>query len=545
MSLHHLAGKSVPPSHIPNIPKLVSHYYVRHPDMESAEQRVSFGTSGHRGSANQNRFNEDHILAVVQAICEYRDIQKIRGPLYLGMDTHALSEPAWITTIEVLVANGVNVFIQEGGRPTPTPAVSRAIITHNRTHDEKADGILITPSHNPPEDGGLKYNPPHGGPADSDATKWIQDRANAMLEHDIDEVKRKPFEQAIKNDFVHEIDYVIPYVKDLSKVLNMDAISESGLKLGVDPLGGASLDYWAPIAETYGLHLTNVNPVWDPSFQFMHIDGDGKIRMDCSSPHAMTGLISLKDDFDIAFGCDPDADRHGIVTRSSGLLNPNHYLSVAIEYLFTHRPEWPATAKVGKTLVSSSIIDRVVKGIGRELAEVPVGFKWFVPGLTDGSYGFGGEESAGASFLCKDGSTWTTDKDGLLLSLLAAEITAVTGKDPGERYNELADKYGRPFYGRSNAEASAEARNKLSSLRAEDFKADSLAGDSVTETFTQAPGNQAKIGGLKVVTENGWFAARPSGTEDIYKIYAESFKSEDHLQQIQSEAQALVSKVIA
>jgi len=545
MSLHHLAGKSVPPSHIPNIPKLVSHYYVRHPDMESAEQRVSFGTSGHRGSANQNRFNEDHILAVVQAICEYRDIQKIRGPLYLGMDTHALSEPAWITTIEVLVANGVNVFIQEGGRPTPTPAVSRAIITHNRTHDEKADGILITPSHNPPEDGGLKYNPPHGGPADSDATKWIQDRANAMLEHDIDEVKRKPFEQAIKNDFVHEIDYVIPYVKDLSKVLNMDAISESGLKLGVDPLGGASLDYWAPIAETYGLHLTNVNPVWDPSFQFMHIDGDGKIRMDCSSPHAMTGLISLKDDFDIAFGCDPDADRHGIVTRSSGLLNPNHYLSVAIEYLFTHRPEWPATAKVGKTLVSSSIIDRVVKGIGRELAEVPVGFKWFVPGLTDGSYGFGGEESAGASFLCKDGSTWTTDKDGLLLSLLAAEITAVTGKDPGERYNELAEKYGRPFYGRSNAEASAEARNKLSSLRAEDFKADSLAGDSVTETFTQAPGNQAKIGGLKVVTENGWFAARPSGTEDIYKIYAESFKSEDHLQQIQSEAQALVSKVIA
>lgn len=545
MSLHHLAGKSVPPSHIPNIPKLVSHYYVRHPDMESAEQRVSFGTSGHRGSANQNRFNEDHILAVVQAICEYRDIQKIRGPLYLGMDTHALSEPAWITTIEVLVANGVNVFIQEGGRPTPTPAVSRAIITHNRTHDEKADGILITPSHNPPEDGGLKYNPPHGGPADSDATKWIQDRANAMLEHDIDEVKRKPFEQAIKNDFVHEIDYVIPYVKDLSKVLNMDAISESGLKLGVDPLGGASLDYWAPIAETYGLHLTNVNPVWDPSFQFMHIDGDGKIRMDCSSPHAMTGLISLKDDFDIAFGCDPDADRHGIVTRSSGLLNPNHYLSVAIEYLFTHRPEWPAAAKVGKTLVSSSIIDRVVKGIGRELAEVPVGFKWFVPGLTDGSYGFGGEESAGASFLCKDGSTWTTDKDGLLLSLLAAEITAVTGKDPGERYNELAEKYGRPFYGRSNAEASAEARNKLSSLRAEDFKADSLAGDSVTETFTQAPGNQAKIGGLKVVTENGWFAARPSGTEDIYKIYAESFKSEDHLQQIQSEAQALVSKVIA
>ncbi|MGA0369088.1 MAG: phosphoglucomutase (alpha-D-glucose-1,6-bisphosphate-dependent) [Kiritimatiellia bacterium] len=545
MSLHPLAGKPVPPHLIPNIPGLVANYYVRHPQMDNAEQRVAFGTSGHRGSSNQNRFNEDHILAIVQAICEYREIQGIQGPLFLGMDTHALSEAAWISSLEVLVANGVEVFIQSGRRPTPTPAVSRAIISYNLSHNAKADGILITPSHNPPEDGGLKYNPPHGGPADSDATGWIENRANAMLEHDMDEIKRKPFERAIRSHLVHEIDYIMPYVKDLARVLNMDAISESGLKLGVDPLGGASLDYWAPLAETYGLNLCNVNPVLDPSFQFMHIDADGKIRMDCSSPHAMAGLIALKDDFDIAFGCDPDADRHGIVTRSSGLLNPNHYLAVAIEYLFTHRPDWPSGCKVGKTLVSSSLIDRVVKGIGRELSEVPVGFKWFVPGLTDSSYGFGGEESAGASFLCKDGSTWSTDKDGLLLSLLAAEITAVTGKDPGELHEAQVEKYGRPYYGRSNAEASAAARKKLSSLTEEDFKADKLAGEEVTATFTKAPGNGARIGGLKVVTQNGWFAARPSGTEDIYKIYAESFKSEVHLREIQSEAQSLVSEVIS
>ncbi|WFB34568.1 phosphoglucomutase (alpha-D-glucose-1,6-bisphosphate-dependent) [Kiritimatiellota bacterium B12222] len=545
MSHHPLAGKPVPAHLIPNIPRLVANYYVRHPEMSIAEQRVSFGTSGHRGSANDNRFNESHILAIVQAVCEYREIQKYSGPLFLAMDTHALSEAAWITAVEVLVANGVQICIQKDGRPTPTPAISKAIIEYNQTHEHQADGIIITPSHNPPEDGGLKYNPPHGGPADSDATQWIQDRANAMLETDLEDVKRRSFERAIKDDLVTEFDYVSPYITGLAEVLDMDAISNSGLKLGVDPLGGASLDYWAPIAETYGLNLTNVNPALDPSFQFMHIDADGKIRMDCSSPSAMAGLIAMKDDFDIAFGCDPDADRHGIVTRSSGLLNPNHYLAVAIEYLFTHRPEWPANAKVGKTLVSSSMIDRVVAGIGRELAEVPVGFKWFVPGLCDGSFGFGGEESAGASFLRKNGTSWTTDKDGLLLSLLAAEITANTGKDPGERYNELAEKYGRPYYGRSNAEASAEARKKLASLTAADFKAQTLAGETVTGTFTEAPGNGAKIGGLKVVTENGWFAARPSGTEDIYKIYAESFKSEDHLKAIQSEAQALVSEVIA
>ncbi len=511
MSQHPLAGKPVPANLIPNIPGLVSSYYIRHPRPDIAEQRVSFGTSGHRGSANDSRFNENHILAIVQAICEYREIKGIKGPLFLGMDTHALSEPAWITTIEVLVANQVTVCVQEGGRPTPTPSVSKAIIEYNRIHDDKADGILITPSHNPPEDGGLKYNPPHGGPAGSDATNWIQDRANVMLETDLDDIKRMSFERAINDELVHKMDLVTPYVKGLADVLDMDAISNSGLKLGVDPLGGASLDYWAPIAETYNLNLTNVNPALDPSFQFMHIDADGKIRMDCSSPCAMAGLIAMKDDFDIAFGCDPDADRHGIVTRSSGLLNPNHYLAVAIEYLFTHRPQWPAGAKVGKTLVSSSMIDRVVAGIGREMAEVPVGFKWFVPGLSDGSLGFGGEESAGASFLRKDGSSWTTDKDGPLLSLLAAEITAVTGKDPGVRYNELAEQYGRPYYGRSNAEASAEARKKLSSLSAADFKADSLAGEAVTGTFTEAPGNGAAIGGLKVVTENGWFAARPSG----------------------------------
>jgi phosphoglucomutase len=544
MSTHPLAGKPVPAHLTPNIPRLLCNYYIRKPEMTRAEQRVNFGTSGHRGSANDSRFNEDHILAIAQAICEYRENQGIKGPLFLGIDTHALSEAAWISTIEVLVANQVRVCVQSGGRPTPTPAISRAIICHNRKHAEKADGILITPSHNPPEDGGLKYNPPHGGPADSDATQWIQNRANAILETDLEDVKRRSFTRAIRDGSVEEMDFLMPYVHDLALVLDMDAIAHSGLSLGVDPLGGASLDYWEPIAETYNLNLRSVNPVLDPSFQFMHVDSDGKIRMDCSSPDAMAGLIAMKDDFDLAFGLDPDADRHGIVTRGSGLLNPNHYLAVAIDYLFTHRPQWPANAKVGKTLVSSSMIDRVVAQIGRELAEVPVGFKWFVPGLSDGSFGFGGEESAGASFLCKDGSTWSTDKDGLILSLLAAEITAVTGKDPGERYAELTEKFGTPYYGRKNAEASAEARQKLASLTEEDFKADTLAGEPVIGTFTRAPGNGAAIGGLKVVTENGWFAARPSGTEDIYKIYAESFTDADHLARIQTEAQQLVSQVI-
>jgi len=545
MSPHPLAGKPVPAERIPHLPRLVSDYYVLKPDPSIAEQRVSFGTSGHRGSSVDSRFNERHIVAIAQAVCDFRARQNTTGPLFLGMDTHALSEAAWVTTLEVLAANGVEVQVQSGRRPTPTPAVSRMILSYNRDHAEApADGILITPSHNPPEDGGLKYNPPHGGPAGGAETGWIQDRANALLETDLEDVKRMSIDRAWKSGKITEIDFVRPYVEDLANVLDMEAIAQAGLKLAVDPLGGASLDYWAPIADTYGLNLTNVNPVMDASFQFMHIDSDGKIRMDCSSPWAMTGLIALKDEYDIAFGCDPDADRHGIVSGTSGLLNPNHYLAVAIQYLFTHRSEWPATAKVGKTLVSSSMIDRVVADLGRELAEVPVGFKWFVPGLVDGSYGFGGEESAGASFLRKDGTAWSTDKDGLLLCLLAAEITAVTGKDPGTHYQELTEKFGNPLYGRTNADASAEQRAKLKSLSADDLTADILAGDPITARLTHAPGNGEAIGGLKVTTENGWFAARPSGTEDIYKIYAESFKGEEHLAQLQSEAQALVSDVI-
>lgn len=545
MSPHPLAGKPVPPDHIPNLPRLVSDYYVRRPDPAVPEQRVAFGTSGHRGASVDARFNDAHVAAIAQAVCDYRSSVNLRGPLLLGMDTHALSEPAWITTLEVLAANHVHVHIQQKRRPTPTPAISRAILQHNRAHpDALADGILITPSHNPPGDGGLKYNPPHGGPAGADTTDWIQNRANALLETNLEDVKRIPLSRALRGDHVREVDWVLPYVEDLARVLDMDAIAGSGLKLGVDPLGGASLDYWAPIAEHYGLNLTNVNPALDASFQFMRIDNDGKIRMDCSSPWAMAGLIGMKDEFDIAFGLDPDADRHGIVTRSAGLLNPNHYLAVAIDYLFRHRPHWSPAAKVGKTLVSSSLIDRVTADLGRDLCEVPVGFKWFVPGLGDGSLGFGGEESAGASFLRRDGTAWSTDKDGLLLCLLAAEITAVTGKDPGERYQTLAAAHGAPSYGRANAEASAAQRAKLKSLNADDLQADHLAGEPIVATLTHAPGNGAPIGGLKVVTENGWFAARPSGTEDIYKIYAESFKGDDHLHLIQKEARALVTDVI-
>ncbi len=544
MSLHPLAGLPVPPERIPNIPRLVSDYYVRQPDLNQPEQRVSFGTSGHRGSASDSRFNEAHILAIVQAVCEYRDTQGIDGPLMLGMDTHALSEAAWISAVEVLIANGVTVQAQAGRRPSPTPFISRAIIDWNRRESAKADGIIITPSHNPPEDGGLKYNPPHGGPAGSEVTRWIQDRANTLLQSDLEDLNRMPIARALRNELYQEVDFLGPYVTALSEVLNMDAIASSGLKLGVDPLGGASLDAWGPIADHYNLDLRNVNPALDASFSFMHIDSDGKIRMDCSSPYAMKGLISLKDEFDVAFGCDPDADRHGIVTRSSGLLNPNHYLAVAIGYLFQERPDWPADAAIGKTLVSSSMIDRVASSIGRKLAEVPVGFKWFVPGLRDGSFGFGGEESAGASFLRKDGSAWTTDKDGLLLCLLAAEICAVRGKDPGELYQDLTQEFGTPHYGRANAAASAEQRKALSSLNADDVTSAELAGEAITAKLTHAPGNGAAIGGLKVCTENGWFAARPSGTEDIYKIYAESFKSPDHLKQLQQEAQELVSSVI-
>ncbi|MCC5842895.1 MAG: alpha-D-glucose phosphate-specific phosphoglucomutase [Verrucomicrobia bacterium] len=544
MSTHPLAGKPVPPEHIPNVARIVADYYTLHPDPANEIQRVSFGTSGHRGSSSDARFNENHILAIAQATSEYRQRSGVDGPLLLGMDTHALSEAAWVTTLEVLTANRVAVHVQRGRRPTPTPAISRAIIAHNLVHTDKADGILITPSHNPPQDGGLKYNPPHGGPADSDATSWIQDRANAILETDLEDVNRITLAQARKQGLLVETDFLTPYVEDLANILDLDAVANSGLKLAVDPLGGASLDYWAPIAERYKLNLTNVNPAWDASFGFMHIDRDGKIRMDCSSPWAMAGLIDLKDDYDLAFGSDPDADRHGIVVRSCGLMNPNHYLAVAIQYLFTHRLQWAADAKIGKTLVSSSMIDRVAAGLGRDLAEVPVGFKWFVPGLSDGSYGFGGEESAGASFLRKDGTAWSTDKDGILLCLLAAEITAVTGKDPGEHYAELAAKHGSPCYGRKDAPADAPMRKKLASLSPEDFKADTLAGEPVLKALTRAPGNNAAIGGLKVITQNGWFAARPSGTEDIYKIYAESFIDEAHLARIQTEAESLVADVL-
>jgi len=545
MSLHPLAGKPVPASLIPNISRLVTDYFTLAPDPREDIQRVAFGTSGHRGSAKDARFNENHILAITQAVCEYRQNQGITGPLLLGADTHALSEAATITALEVLIGNHVRVHIQKDRRPTPTPSISRAILAHNQSTNELADGILITPSHNPPEDGGLKYNPPHGGPADSEATSWIEKRANAILETDLDDVQRAPWSRARLSTLLVETDFVTPYVEDLASVLDMDAIAASGLKLGVDPLGGASIDYWAPIAERYKLNLEIVNPALDASFSFMHIDSDGKIRMDCSSPHAMAGLIALKEDFDIAFGSDPDADRHGIVTRTAGLLNPNHYLAVAISHLFSHRPGWNPAAKIGKTLVSSSMIDRVAQELGRELAEVPVGFKWFVPGLLDGSFGFGGEESAGASFLRKDGTAWTTDKDGILLCLLAAEITAVSGKDPGELYRELTLRHGTPAYGRKNADASAAQRKKLASLSPDAFQAPTLAGEPVLKAMTRAPSNGASIGGLKVITENGWFAARPSGTEDIYKIYAESFRGPEHLAQIQSEAQALVDEVIS
>lgn len=544
MNAHPLAGSPVPPELIPNVARIVADYYTLKPDPAQEIQRVSFGTSGHRGASSDARFNETHILAIAQATAEYREHSGVTGPLFLGMDTHALSEAAWITTIEVLAANHVTVHVQQGRRPTPTPAVSRAIIAYNRGHTEQADGILITPSHNPPRDGGLKYNPPHGGPADSDATSWIQDRANAILETDLEDVNRITLQQARKKGLLVDTDFITPYVEDLANILDLDAVAGSGLKLAVDPLGGASLDFWAPIADRYKLNLTNVNPAWDASFGFMRVDRDGKIRMDCSSPWAMAGLIGLKDNYDIAFGSDPDADRHGIVARSCGLMNPNHYLAVAIQYLFTHRPDWPAGAKIGKTLVSSSMIDRVAAALGRELAEVPVGFKWFVPGLRDGSYGFGGEESAGASFLRKNGGAWSTDKDGILLCLLAAEITAVTGKDPGEHYADLAAKHGAPCYGRKDAPADAPMRKKLATLSPEDFNADTLAGEPVLKAITRAPGNQAPIGGLKVMTENGWFAARPSGTEDIYKIYAESFISEAHLALIQTEAESLVAEVL-
>lgn len=541
MALHPLAGKPAPRDLLVNIPRLISAYYTTHPDPDNIDERVSFGTSGHRGSSLAGKFNEDHILAISQSICEYRQQAGITGPLYLGMDTHALSEAAQATAIEVFAANGVELFIQTEMGYAPTPAISHAILTYNNGgNSAKADGVVITPSHNPPDDGGFKYNPPEGGPAASETTKTIQDRANQILADGLKAVKRLPLNKAMQASSVHAYDFMMPYVNDLGNVIDMAAIAQAGLKIGVDPMGGAAIAYWEPIAEKYGLDLTIVNTAVDPTFSFMTVDKDGKIRMDCSSPYAMASLIRLKDEFDIAFGNDPDVDRHGIVTKSAGLLNPNHYLAVAIWYLFQHRPGWPADAAIGKTLVSSSMIDRVAAKLGRRLAEVPVGFKYFVDGLVDGSYGFGGEESAGASFLRHNGKVWTTDKDGIILNLLAAEITAVTQRDPGEHYQELEGMFGSPVYQRSDAPASREQKAILSNLSPEMMSASTMAGEPITAKLTHAPGNGAAIGGLKVVTENGWFAARPSGTEDIYKIYAESFKGEDHLHQIRAEAKEIV-----
>ena len=542
MSIHALAGKKAPKSILVNIPRLVSAYYVNQPDVRDSAQLVAFGTSGHRGSSVKGTFNEMHIHAITQAICCYRKEQGISGPLFIGFDTHALSEPAFLSAIEVLAANGVETRMAKEMNYTPTPGISHAILTYNKGRkDSLADGIVITPSHNPPDNGGIKYNPPNGGPADTNITKWVADKANEFLKNGNKEIKREPYEKAVKKDCIKEFDFITPYVQDLRNIIDMESIRAAGLKLGADALGGAGLGYWLPIAETYGLDIDLINGHPDPTFSFMNVDGDGKIRMDCSSPYAMAGLIELKDKYDLAFGNDPDFDRHGIVTPSIGLMNPNHYLSVAISYLFQNRTGWRPDAAVGKTLVSSSMIDRVAAALGKRLAEVPVGFKWFVDGLVDGSFGFGGEESAGASFLKKDGTVWTTDKDGIILCLLAAEITAKTGRDPGLHYRDLTEQFGAPVYERMDAPADAQQKAVLSKLSPEQVKADTLAGEKITGKLTKAPSNQADLGGLKVCTENGWFAARPSGTEDVYKIYAESFKGEGHLKQIQEEAKAIVS----
>ena len=542
MSVHELAGRRVPRELLVNIPRLLSTYYTNKPDIENPYNLVSFGTSGHRGSSLKNSFNEDHVLAICQAISELRRSRNITGPLYVGKDTHALSEAALSTAIEVFAANNIDIMIQTGFGYTPTPVISHAILTYNQNRTSGlADGVVITPSHNPPGDGGFKYNPPTGGPADTESTNIIQDRANEILVQGLNEVKRMPVERALKANTTHEYDYVLPYINDLENVIDMKAIASAGLKIGVDPMGGAGVDYWNPIAEKYGLDMEVVNKYVDPTFSFMAVDRDGKIRMDCSSPYAMAGLIGLKDKFDIAFGNDPDYDRHGIVTRSTGLMNPNHYLAVAVWYLFQNRPDWPKYAAIGKTLVSSSMIDRVAVQMGRGLCEVPVGFKWFVEGLIDGSYGFGGEESAGASFLRRNGTVWTTDKDGIIMDLLAAEITATTQRDPGEHYKELQNQFGDPVYERIDAPASREQKAVLGKLTSDMVEASELAGERIISKLTHAPGNNAAIGGLKVVTENGWFAARPSGTEDIYKIYAESFIGMEHLKNIQNEAQAMVT----
>ncbi|MGW0201660.1 phosphoglucomutase (alpha-D-glucose-1,6-bisphosphate-dependent) [Nonomuraea sp. NPDC003201] len=540
---HERAGQPAQPADLVAVDRLVTSYYALHPDPGDPGQRVAFGTSGHRGSSLRTAFNEDHILATTQAICEYRRMQGTDGPLFLGVDTHALSEPARVSALEVLVANGVQVLIDSRDGYTPTPSVSHAILRHNHGRTTGlADGIVITPSHNPPGDGGFKYNPPHGGPADTDATTWIQDRANRLLAAGLESVLRVSYTKAL--EAAGRYDFLGMYVDDLPSVVDLDAIRAAGVRIGADPLGGASVAYWGEIAERHRLDLTVVNPLVDPTWRFMTLDWDGKIRMDCSSPFAMASLIANRDKYDISTGNDADADRHGVVTPDGGLLNPNHYLAVAVSYLYTHRDGWPAAAGVGKTMVSSGIIDRVVESMGRRLYEVPVGFKWFVPGLLDGSLGFGGEESAGASFLRRDGSVWSTDKDGIILALLASEIQAVTGKSPSAHYRGLVERFGEPAYARVDAPATREEKAVLAKLSAAQVKASSLAGEPITAVQTTAPGNGAELGGVKVATENAWFAARPSGTEDVYKIYAESFRGPDHLAKVQEEARSLVSDAL-
>jgi phosphoglucomutase len=543
MSTNPLAGKPAPKDLLVNVSQVEETFYSSKPDPSDPNQLVSFGTSGHRGTSSNATFTEAHILAITQAICEYRHNEGITGPLFMGKDTHALSRPAERVALGVLAANEVETFIQRDDGFTPTPVISRAILTHNRGRSDRfADGIVITPSHNPPTDGGIKYNPPNGGPADTDVTDWMQGRANELLRRGNTAVRRMGWEAALKASTTHEQDFVTPYVEDLANVIDLEAIRSAGVKIGIDPLGGAAAAYWEPVAERYGIDITVVNPKIDPTFSFMMVDHDGKIRMDCSSPWAMAGLVSLKDKFDISFGNDPDADRHGIVTPSIGLLNPNHYLAVAIRYLLTNRPQWPVKAVVGKTLVSSGLIDRVVTSLNREFWEVPVGFKWFTPRLFDGSCCFGGEESAGASFLRRDGTVWTTDKDGLILGLLAAEIKARTGKDPGVHYQELTAAFGTPYYARIDAPATPEQKNLLKNLSPSAVTATELAGEPITAKLTRAPGNDAAIGGLKVVAASGWFAARPSGTENLYKLYAESLKSADHLNAILEQAREIVSR---
>lgn len=545
MALHPLAGKPAPADRLIDTQALQDRYYSNHPDPADPAQRVRFGTSGHRGSSAQGSFNEDHILAITQAIVEHRHRQEITGPLYMGMDTHALSGPAQRTALEVLAAHGVEVFLARDGGFTPTPVISHAVLTYNLGRTSGlADGIVITPSHNPPEDGGFKYNPPHGGPAGTETTAWIEDRANELLREGNRGVKRIPFERALQAPTTHPHDFLPAYVNDLARVVDLEAVRSAGLALAADPLGGSSVRYWEAIAETYHLNLTVVNKAVDPTFGFMTVDHDGKIRMDCSSPYAMASLIHLKDRYALAFGNDPDADRHGIVTPSAGLMNPNHYLSVAVWYLFSQRTAWPPGSRVGKTVVTTRLLDRIAKSLGRSVYEVPVGFKWFVDGLLTGAFGFGGEESAGASFLRQDGTVWTTDKDGLLLALLAAEITARTGHDPGVHYDRLCERFGRPLYVRVDEVATPEQKSRLKRLSPEAVQATALAGEPILARITRAPGNDAEIGGLKVVTENGWFAARPSGTEDVYKIYAESFRDQDHLNRLLAEAREIVNRAL-